>query len=529
MKTILIVLLFAFVTPSLSLPLSTQSRWIVDEPTEDRVKLACANWAAHLEPMLPEGLDKKPLNQIARYVALMGFNCIRLTWATYMFTRHANLTVAQSFQDLGLVEAKVGIAKNNPDILGLTVVDAQKAVVEELGSHGVMVVLDNQVSQPMWCCGDTDGNGFFGDEHFNPREWLRSLAIVAKRFKDTPMVVGMSLRNELRGPRQNKTVWYRYVRMGANTIHRTNPNLLILISGLDYDLDFRMLKERPLGLKFHHKLVFETHRYAFTEGQTDMWLHQPLNNVCANITGEIEEKVGFLTGGRNPAPLFVTEFGINQMGVNEADNLFLGCFLGYLAEKDLDWALWALQGSYYLRDGLQDPDETYGMFNSSWNSLRSPEFHEKLQLIQQKIQDPKSNVSPYYIMYHPTSGRCMRGVNNELHPTDCWSLSRWSHAGDGTPIRLMGTPLCLTAVGDGLPVSLTADCMSEQSTWKLFSDTKYQIANRDEHGTDLCLDWDPNYSSRILTKKCLCSQDDSDQCHDNPQSQWFKLISSNAN
>lgn len=192
MKNILVqLLLLSFATLCYSLPLSTSSRWIIDEPTGARLKLTCANWAAHLEPMLPEGLDKKPAGHIARHVADMGFNCVRLTWATYMFTRYAKLTVAQSFQKLGLQDAVEGIARNNPGFLNLTVVDAQRAVIEELVQKGVMVVLDNHVSQPMWCCGDHDGNGFFGDKYFDAKEWLQGLDIVAKRYKDTSMVCNM--------------------------------------------------------------------------------------------------------------------------------------------------------------------------------------------------------------------------------------------------------------------------------------------------------------------------------------------------
>lgn len=75
------------------------------------------------------------------------------------------------------------MAKNNPWIMGLTPFEAQRAVVNELGAHKVMVVLDNHVSLPKWCCGGEDGNGFFGDEYFDPDEWLQGLSRVAKLYK----------------------------------------------------------------------------------------------------------------------------------------------------------------------------------------------------------------------------------------------------------------------------------------------------------------------------------------------------------
>ncbi|GLT86552.1 hypothetical protein SLE2022_046860 [Rubroshorea leprosula] len=83
----LLLLLLLFLTrhtmPVNSLPLSTNSRWIVDDQTGQRVKLACANWVSHLEPIvaegLAEGLSKQPLDVISKKILSMGFNCVRLT------------------------------------------------------------------------------------------------------------------------------------------------------------------------------------------------------------------------------------------------------------------------------------------------------------------------------------------------------------------------------------------------------------------------------------------------------------------
>ncbi|XP_020550226.1 uncharacterized protein LOC105164044 [Sesamum indicum] len=454
-----------------SLPLSTRSRWIIDEATGARVKLICINWAAHLEPMLAEGLNKQPAGRIARLVAEMGFNCVRLTWATYMFTRFANLTVAQSLTRLGLVDAMEGIAVNNPGFLNVTVVDAQRAVVEALVRQGVMVVLDNHVSQPMWCCGEHDGNGFFGDKYFDAKEWLQGLSIVAKLYKDTSMVVGISMRNELRGPLQNASVWHGYMESGAMRIQKANPRLLVIIPGLHYDLSFTYLKENPLQLNFKNKLVYEIHRYAFTAGQTKMWLNNIFAETCNSVRQGIQRQAGFLSEGQNAAPLFVSEFGVKQVGVVRAENLFLRCFLGYLAEMDLDWGVWALQGSYYVKHGVHGPDETYGMLDFNWSSVRNPEFLQRLHLIQQQIRDPNSTCPTYHIQYHPSTGRCTRVDNNsELHATDCRNFSRWNHNGSGTPIRLEGTELCLSATGDGIPATLSRDCSSRRSKWESASD-----------------------------------------------------------
>lgn len=82
--------------------------------------------------------------------------------------------------------------------------------MSNLASNNIMVILDNQISKPGWCCSKCDDNGFFGDKYFDPDEWLRGLTMMATMFKNSTNVVGMSLRNELRGPKQNISLWYRY-------------------------------------------------------------------------------------------------------------------------------------------------------------------------------------------------------------------------------------------------------------------------------------------------------------------------------
>lgn len=77
-----------------------------------------------------------------------------------MWTRpdHGNKTVAQSLDSMNLTQAREGIARNNPQLLNLSLQDAYEAVVDAIGANGLMLVLDNHVSKPMWCCASGGGN-----------------------------------------------------------------------------------------------------------------------------------------------------------------------------------------------------------------------------------------------------------------------------------------------------------------------------------------------------------------------------------
>lgn len=191
----------------------------------------------------------------------------------------------------------------------------------------------------------------------------------------------MSLRNELRGPNQNEADWRHYMQQGATTVNTANPELLVIASGLGYDSTLEFLKNPSLRLNLADKLVYEIHRYSFTAGGRQNWLVHPVNQACGDFKNRFEDQAGFLLNSSNPVPLFVSEFGVDQRGVNKADNRFLSCFLSILAEKDLDWAMWALQGSYYLRNGNTTTDETYGVLDFTWNLPRNVAFRRQYELL----------------------------------------------------------------------------------------------------------------------------------------------------
>ena len=194
-------------------------------------------------------------------------------------------------------------------------------------------------------------------------------------------VVGMSMRNELRGSRQNEADWYKYMQEGANTIHAHNPDVLIIVSGLNYAGNLGFLKSQPLAVSFTNKLVFEAHWYSFGTS-AEQWVAQT-NQLCGTITKWALDNYLFLT---NSFPLFISEFGINQRGDSEADNRYIGCMLAAVAEFDVDWALWTLQGSYILREGHVDLEEFYGVLDFNWDRLRNPAFLDRLQVLRQTNQ-----------------------------------------------------------------------------------------------------------------------------------------------
>lgn len=140
--------------------------------------------------------------------------------------------------------------------------------------------------------------------------------------------------------------------------------------------------------------------------------------------------------------------------------------------------------------------------------------------------DPTSKRSKAYIMYHPLTGKCVQvNENNKLEIGSCENQKRWTYK--GSQIFLKESQKCLTASGEGLPVSVSDDCESKNSSWKTASPSKLHLATVNQDGKQqLCLQKDTN-SSAVVTSKCICIHDDS-LCLDDPQSQWFQLVATNV-
>ncbi|RCV07123.1 hypothetical protein SETIT_1G219100v2 [Setaria italica] len=532
---LLLVLLLAWHRErAAALTLSTSSRWIVDQAGH-RVKLACVNWPSHLEPVVTEGLGRQPVGAIAGMVVSLGFNCVRLTYPIALATNASlsSLTVRQSLLAHGLAETAGGVEVNNPGFLDLTLMESLKAVVNTLGEKDVMVILDNHVSKPGWCCGDDDGNGFFGDRDFDPDVWVDGLASMATIFADVPSVIGMSLRNELRGPRQNTEDWYTYMQRGAEAVHAANPRALVIMGGLSYDYDLSFLAARPVGVSFaaEGKLVFEVHWYSFSDARA--WEAGNANEVCARAARDFERRGGFLLA--RGLPLFLSEFGADLRGGDLRGNRYFPCAAAVAAKHDLDWAYWALQGSYALRQGVAGMDEVYGVLDWSWTKPRNETVLSRIQALQRPIQGPGyGEALPYTVLFHPLTGLCAAASaaagTLELRPcneTDAWAYAPPSSTLVRRDAAAAGGLLpCLRAEGRGLPARLgTKACGDALSTWRIASDSGMHVAvdaAPELGGGTLCLDVGADGRS-IVTNPCACLRGDG-TC--DPERQWFKLVTS---
>ena len=336
-----------------------------------------------------------------KWIAESGFNCVRLTYSIDMaldldqkvsstFSTAADDTA--EFSNLTAVFDQA-VAKN-PWLATASTGETWTNIVYALEKHNVMVILDNHNSKAVWCCSLTDGNGWWSSaagynasnsRYFNTENWLRGLSAMANFSLDHPNVVGLSLRNELRAGDSNQDAansshadWYKYVTLGAQAVHVGNPDALIMIGGVEYFNDFSFLKDKPLDRsQFDSKVVWEYHTYSWG---SDVTGSDYISN-CSAFSSYIHNMGGYLLEADQPytGPVWMSEFGWGQVSVNDTqEESYKTCLIQYMSETDMDWSVWALQGSYYYREGNVDADETYGLMNHNWTEWRDPGWLEKI-------------------------------------------------------------------------------------------------------------------------------------------------------
>lgn len=325
-------------------------------------------------------------------------NAIRLTYATEMIDQYydngeTDVAIQKALTDaLGQDGGKSvydKIIDNNPSFnTSTTRLQVYDAIAAECAKQEIYVHLDNHISKAGWCCSPLDGNAWWGDEFFNVDNWTRGLSFMATRGKGWSNLMSMSLRNELRIPLSNVAVakdytwedWYSHIKQGSDAIHDANADLLIFLSGLSSDQDLSPVVNgtalTPGSATFNRddfsgygdkKLVLELHAY-------DNILGPGPSNCTA-----VQEKLfnaGFkaLTDdAANQFPVVLTEFGLVQNGT-AAQNPYISCLLDYVPSRNAGWMLWQLGGSYYIREGTQDQDESWGLLTHDWSDVRSSDF-----------------------------------------------------------------------------------------------------------------------------------------------------------
>ncbi|KAF2112788.1 glycoside hydrolase superfamily [Lophiotrema nucula] len=388
------------------LPLSTSGRDIVDS-NGDIFHYAATNWPGHQEAMIPEGLQHASVEEIVSWFPKFGLNSVRLTFAIEMiddiYSNSTNQTLEKTV--IGALGEPNGtivldqILANNPAFTKQTTrLEVFDAVANELAKQGVVLHLDNHVSKAFWCCGENDGNGWFGEKYFNVDNWIRGWSYIAKHAKENwPTFASVGLRNELRNAAESEPVdwytWYVHMTAAAKAVHEADSDALIFFSGLSFDT---FIDPIPLGkalngtngtstagksavfnpsdFAFKDKIVLEIHKYDFEATQDD----------CPTFKSQWYEKGFQALNASDPNtrflfPMVLSEWGFIQNGTYWNQTTYNKCLIEMVEDWKFGWMQWELSGSFYLqtRPGrtpatIQGLEEAWGLVDYNWTTVRSP-------------------------------------------------------------------------------------------------------------------------------------------------------------
>ena len=190
-------------------------------------------------------------------------------------------------------------------------------------------------------------------------------------------MVSIGLRNEFRKPDNTGSslpydwpTWYEQVMAAAGIVNAANPDILIFLSGLNFDTTLQPIpwaddlgngkKFLLTDYKYADKLVLEMHNYQ--NSATD----------CGSIESGLWNNGFRATGEKavNRMPVILTEFGFSQAD-NSYNGVYASCLRKLMPQWKSGWMVWALGGSYYIRSGTQDYEETWGLTNHNWTGWRN--------------------------------------------------------------------------------------------------------------------------------------------------------------
>jgi endoglucanase len=336
-------------------PLSTRGRNIVDANGK-RFKLVSVNWYGASDVyMVPGGLDVRHRDAIALTIRSLGFNSVRLPYA----------------DELVIKNPLIGpeLLGGNKDLLGLRALDVYAAVVRSLTYAGLAVIVNNHITKARWCCDGypcdmswkNDDLGRLCPVRQTEKSWTEHLVTVMKPHVDNPLVVGVDLRNEVRGMagRFLWDSWALAAERASKKLHEIQPEWLMIVEGVQSANDLSGARYQPVRLDRLHKLVYSSHVYGWSGwgSLVPYWYR-----TYKSFASDMDKNWDYLRQS-DTAPVWVGEIG-NPNLPSRKDFHYWRNLMQYLRDSDADFGYWAINP----RKPGSDAVESYGLLHDDWET-----------------------------------------------------------------------------------------------------------------------------------------------------------------
>ncbi len=275
----------------------------------------------------PNGLWTRSLASFLDQMKSLGYNTIRLPFASQLF-------------DAGSTPNSID-QNSNPDLQGLTGLQLMDKVVAAAGSRGLRVILDRH--RP-----DSGGQSalWYTDQYPETR-WISDWQMLATHYAGNSTVIGVDLHNEPHDPAtwgdgSMTTDWRLAAERGGNAVLAINPNLLIIVEGIQtyngtgywWGGNLRGAQSAPVRLNVANRLVYSAHDYP-SSVSTQTWFSDP--NYPNNLPSVWDGAWGYLVKN-DVAPVWLGEFGTKLE--TDSDKQWLNQLATYITGTQLNFAYW---------------------------------------------------------------------------------------------------------------------------------------------------------------------------------------------
>jgi endoglucanase len=326
--------------------LRTRGRDLIDE-NGAVVRLTGLSWfGLETQSFAPHGLDVRSMGSILDQVKSLGFNMIRIPFSTQLL-------------DAGSTPTGINLSKN-PDLAGLDGLGLIDKIVDGAAARGLKVILDRHrpdayAQSDLWYTAQ-----------YSEARWIADWQRLAAHYAGDGTVVGCDLHNEPRGQASwgdgnAATDWRLAAERAGNAILSVNPDLLIIVEGVQYvdgsgywwGGNLSAVARAPVRLAVADRVVYSPHDYpASVSGQP--WFNDP--SFPSNLPAVWDANWGSVAKS-GLAPIWIGEFGTRYQ--TAADQAWLGALAQYIADNRLSFAFWCLN---------PDSTDTGGVLMDDWQT-----------------------------------------------------------------------------------------------------------------------------------------------------------------
>ncbi|MBY9005505.1 MAG: glycoside hydrolase family 5 protein, partial [Candidatus Lokiarchaeota archaeon] len=346
-----------------------------------------------------DGLWAVRLDDALNMIADLGFNLLRLPLCVQLVTEwvNGNSPLVQSINDY-----------ISPELAGITSLDLLDIAIDYCNSIGLKVMLDmhrvvNSQMTNLW---------YYGS--YNYQDWLESWRFLADRYAGNDAVVAMDVFNEPHGnPAQypeeevakwddsnDTNNWKKAVEDVSAIIHSENPNVLILVEGIeaypklgaDYSSNnaddyfynwwggnLRAVADFPINIDRQDKLLYSPHDYGASVFQQD-WFYPGFNKDT--LYNDVWRDNWYYIVENGIAPLLIGEWGGPVSGDTQ---IWMEEISEFIDEMNLHQTFWCFN---------PNSGDTGGIVTHDWTTLEQ----EKYNIIERTLW--KDNTGNYVSLDH---------------------------------------------------------------------------------------------------------------------------------